>query len=219
MQFAFEEVSGPPWSDKPTAIVGAGPSLTGVNLDALRDKAHVIAVTSAMFQVPWADVGFGIDFDALSVWWKRLQTMPMDIWWGIPDSRLNRRFQDPPAPNLHFLRVMRGARLSDDPSQVCGGGTSGFAALNFAWLKQARDIVLFGFDFCSDGKGNWHVDEAVYELELSYSQPSWTVWARYFSYISERLQQAGVRVINASPVSTITAFPKVTIEEGLRLLI
>jgi len=39
------------------------------------------------------------------------------------------------------------SNLSDDPGAICSGGSSGFGAVNLAWLKRSRRMILLGFDY------------------------------------------------------------------------
>jgi hypothetical protein len=212
----FEPIAGPQWDDLPTVIVGAGPSLIGKSLEPLRGKAHVVAVTSALWDLPWADVGFGVDYDELLNWWERFKESPLPIWWVINRSRMGYKLPMGVSDNLHFMKMMSGVQLSDDPWHVCGGGTSGFGALNFAWLKGARKVILLlGFDYRSDAAGNWHYKESAYGRELHYRAELWQQWAEYFSYIAGQLEAFGVKVLNGSPASEIRCFPRVTVEEGI----
>lgn len=44
----------------------------------------------------------------------------------------------------------------------------------------------------------------------------WPQWIAPFNEALPELQTLGVQVTNGSPVSAITAFPKCTVEEGIR---
>jgi hypothetical protein len=212
----FESIAGPRWDDKPTAIIGAGPSLIGKNLDRLRGKAHIIAVTSALWDYPWADVAVGVDYPELLNWWERFATTPLPVWWALAKGKT---IPSSPHGDLHFLKLLKGVRLSDDPAWLCGGGTSGFASFNYAWLKGTRKIAAFGFDYRQDGKGNWHYNEAAYGRPLSYSETGWSIWATYFSYIAGQFSAANVEAVIASPESAVDCFPRMTVEEGIEYVL
>lgn len=204
----------PWWDDKPVAVIGSGPSLKGVDLFPIYGHCYALAVKGAIFDYPWADVGFGIDRPRFNEWAKALAKAPMPIVWGWDGgSPIDR------VPNVTYLKRMHGDRhvLETDLSQVANGGTSGYSAVNFAFLKRAREIYLFGFDFRSTGK-DWHANEAHYGAKRNMSEKSWERWAMAFKPMAQKLSQHGVTVWNASPDSAIAAFPKITIDEAIARL-
>ena len=54
----YGKIGKPFWDDKPVAVVAGGPSLVDFDFEQLRG-AHVLAVKGSMFDIPWADAGFG----------------------------------------------------------------------------------------------------------------------------------------------------------------
>ena len=89
---------------------------------------------------------------------------------------------------------------------------SGFAALNVAVLKGAKRIVLLGYDYrVSRDRHHYHDGYAQWFDPHNH----WAGWAKQFDHIAARLDVLDVRVMNASPDSAITTFPRCTIEEGL----
>jgi len=89
---------------------------------------------------------------------------------------------------------------------VCG--TSGYAALNVAFLKRATHIALLGFDMYG---GYWH--RAYNHLGGPRISEMSDVWSAAFEPAARQLENAGVIVTNYSPDSRITAFPKATLEQ------
>jgi hypothetical protein len=203
---------GPPWWDtKPTAIVGNGPSLRGFDLERLRGDFHVLAVKGAMFNIPWADAGFGLDNPRYVEWANMLHTIRYPIYWAT--NKLKFLGPGPHAPNTHFLRRIDISNLSDEPNAICSGGSSGFGAMNLAWLKRSRWMLLLGFDYDPE-KG--HADERAYLSTRSQCNAAWYTWAKNFSGMKRDIDvQGGATIINASPKSRIAAFPKMDIEAAL----
>ena len=202
---SFGKVVSPYWDDKPVAIVGGGPSLTGFDYEQLRG-AHVLAVGRAILAIPWADAGFG-----LGEMPEQLDAVPMRVYWAVPDEE-----RPPPSRNITFLHRLDGHVLSEDPGSV-SGKTSGFGAVQVAIHKRAKRIVLFGFDY--DGSnGGPHSGEgsAAYQRRRVRDIESWRTWAEHFRVFVQRLQET--MVVNACPTSNIACFQKVHVEDGVRML-
>jgi hypothetical protein len=202
------------WGRRPVAIVGGGPSLNGFDFERLRDRFTVLAVNASMFDLPWADAGFSIDRRAARIWWPRLRALAMPVYLAMPDPYLV-NFDGPPAPSMRFVRRVPGTALTSWGWQISAGGTSGFGALHLAFLKGAKRITLFGFDYGTAGPA-WHHNEQHYAFPHRQCRADWTQWAKNFERAAYVLTAHGVSVINASPGSAIEAFPRVSLEEALK---
>lgn len=202
------------WGGRPVAIIGGGPSLDGFDFRRLEGRFTILAVNGSIFDVPFADAGFTIDRRAARNWWPRLQAIATPLYFAVPDNWLV-NFAGPPTPNMSFIRRVQGTRFTRDPAMISAGGTSGFGALHFAFLKGARRITLFGFDYGSSPAGVWHHNEQHYDFRHVQVRRDWQQWARNFDDVAPVLRVAGVEVVNASPGSAITAFPKVSLKEAL----
>lgn len=177
----FGKVSKPYWDDRPVAVIGGGPSFRDFDPEMLRG-AHVLAVKSAIQTVPWADACFGVgDF---SGWRDKLEGAQARVYWVAETP-------EQPTKNVTFLKRLDGAGLSNDPSEVYSGGSSGFGAMQICIHKRAKEIVLFGFDY-----------------------DQWPKWAEQFEVFSRYFTDHGVSVLNASPTSAIRCFQKVTVGDG-----
>lgn len=208
---------GPPyWDDGiPTVIVGTSPSLSGFNFERLR-PFHVLAVKAAIFDIPFADAGFGLDWPRYLEWKERFASVPFPVYWAISEDR-DKTVEVPVlSSNIILIRRLDPIALSSNPEFINAGGTSGFAALNLALLKRATKIILLGYDYCSN-KNDWHYNEHHYEKRRSQNSPCWKVWAGYYDRIKGNLEELGINVVNASPKSWIEAFPKRTIDDALEL--
>lgn len=208
-------------------IVAYGTSLAGLDLNRLQGLGHVLAVKGALFDIPWADAGFGLDMPRLREWKDRLKDVTMPVWWAVPDE-----FDRTDYPTVRFLRRERGEILSSDPGMIHSGGSSGFGALSFAVLTHAREIVLFGFDYAPveiivarNRRGapkligmGWHSNEDNYGQKRHQWPMNWQKWSEAFSAVKPDLDRRGVHVVNASPNSLITAFEKMTHDEAIEYL-
>jgi hypothetical protein len=189
----YGKINKPFWDDKPVAVIGGGSSLIDFDFEKLRG-AHVLAVKGTIFDIPWADAVFGLDFNGCR---DKLAAVQSRIYWAVREDQPD----PPPAKNITFLKRIDGQDLSDDPGVIYSGGTSGFGALQVCIHKRAKQIVLFGFDY----DGNSSVDK------------KWEHWAAHFSIYVPYLNQHGIQVVNACPASAIRCFQKVALRDGVAI--
>lgn len=210
-------VGGPFWSDKPVAIVAGGPSLTHFDFDQLRGHCHVLAVSASMFDIPFAAAGFCLDHIGVRNWWERFKALPFEVWIGA-DGPFISGPNSKPSANMRFIQRTKLPHISESSRVINGGGTSGFGAINLAVLKGARRIFLFGYDYGTT-TGIWHHNQANYQFAPAQQEKSkWLTWADNFDLLKAPLRSRQVSIINCSPASAITAFPRTTVEEGTWLL-
>jgi SAM-dependent methyltransferase len=93
-------------------------------------------------------------------------------------------------PGMVYLQRAHFTGLAEDPEFLAMGGNSGYAAINLAVHKRAKEIHLVGYD----------MDPADGE---KYRQ-----WAPRFKTMLPQLVKRGIKVVNHSMVSSIDAFPK-----------
>jgi hypothetical protein len=202
----YGKISKPFWDDKPVAVIGGGPSLIDFDFEKLRG-AHVLAVKGSIFDIPWADAVFGLDFNGCR---DKLANVQSRIYWAVREDQIG----PPPSKNITFLKRLDGQNLSDDPGVIYSGGTSGFGALQVCLHKHAKQIVLFGFDY--DGTSS--VPNGVgQEKKRAQSAANWENWAEHFSVYSPYFNQHGIHIVNACPTSAIRCFQKVALQDGVAI--
>lgn len=221
----YGKVEAPYWDERPVAIVAGGLSLAGFDFTRLRDTAHVLAVKGSIFDLPWADAGFGIDVPRLREWMPRMRDVRMPVFWAVPPDKRRELEALDEENRVTFLERLPGEGVSKDPSKIYSGGTSGFGALQLALLKRARSVYLFGYDYTSPAmivpqhprrrstRAFRHNDEH-YGQNRQQNPRAWRNWASYYNHFFPVMGR--VKIVNASPLSAITAFPKVTLAEALR---
>lgn len=94
------------------------------------------------------------------------------------------------------------------------GGNSGFQAVNLAVQFGCRTIVLVGYDMHNRNGLHWHGEHGA-----NLNNPTAKSFARWRQAIDAQaaaLERMGVRVINASLDSALTAFPKMTLSAALK---
>lgn len=198
----YGKISKPFWDDKPVAVIGGGPSLIDFDFEKLRG-AHVLAVKGSIFDIPWADAVFGLDFNGCR---DRLANVQSRVYWAVRDDHPSPL----PSKNITFLKRLDGQGLSDDPSVIYGGGTSGFGALQVCLHKRAKQIVLFGFDY--DGASH-----APTEKRRAQNAANWSACAEHFRVFVPYLTEHRVSIFNASPMSAITCFQKVALQDAVAI--
>lgn len=195
----------PDWRGESVAIVGAGPSIKGMDLSILRDRIHVIAIKVAVDLCPWAEVCYGCD----APWWIDRKGLPkfggIKIFHGIAANQFSnmRRCE---------IELSKDNILVDEPMRIGNGGNSGFQALNLAVQFGATDIVLVGLDCHDRGGLHWYGRNTW----LNANNPMGTNfvrWLKGFDVAKKDLSKMGVNVVNASMESEIKSFPKKTLPE------
>lgn len=96
---------------------------------------------------------------------------------------------------------------------IGSGGNSGFQALNLAVQFGCRSVVLAGYDMHDRAGIHWH---GKHDGNLrNPTRTSLARWRGVFDSQAEALRRMGVTVLNASPDSALTAFPKMTFKAAL----
>lgn len=112
-----------------------------------------------------------------------------------------------------------GVKSGDNSLRWCGyrlgaGANSGFQAVNLAAVSGARRIVLTGFDLSLKDGTHWHGDHTGPEL----SNPDARMLAGSARILDEKhaeFTKKGVEVVNASRVSALKRYPRMSISEAL----
>lgn len=148
-------------------------------------------------------------------------------WWklrnGVPEFKGLKLSQDSTACrdyDVHHIsmREMCDQILVDEPGIIGsgsknGGGNSGFHALNIAVQFGARKIVLVGFDMRLDRGMHWH---GKHPRGLNNPRDTNLMpWRLALNGAAETLSRLSVEVINASEVSTLTAYPIMSLQQAL----
>ena len=208
----YGKINKPFWDDKPVAVIGGGPSLIDFDFEKLRG-AHVLAVKGTIFDIPWADACFGLDTPKYKDWRHKLANVQSRVYWAVPEDQLQET-GPPISKNITFLKRLPGQQLSDDPSVIYGGGTSGFGALQICIHKHAKQIVLFGFDYDGASSAPTGVGQ---EKRRAQNAANWAIWAEQFSVYVPYFTRHGISVVNACPASAIRCFQKVALQDGVAI--
>ncbi len=114
----------------------------------------------------------------------------------------------------HVTLTTHDDRLRTDKPGVIGwGGNSGFHAMNLAVQFGVRALILVGYDMRLDRGLHWH---GRHPRGLNNpTEGTVARWRRVVDDAAPRLAELGVTVINASPISALGAYPKMSLEEAL----
>ena len=212
------------WPGETLAILANGPSLTQEQATFCRGRARVIAVNDSYLLAPWADLHYFCD----AKWyeWHRQFESPaqalfgreraMALFHGFPGIRVTlepsavlRKYE----PSLKVLRndssppdvKPRPEGLCLEPDGVRTGRNSGYQVINLAVHTGVRRILLLGYDMGAvDGKTHWFGE---------HPRPSGagifaSTFLPMFETLVEPLEALGVEVLNCTPGSALTVFPR-----------
>lgn len=184
------------WPNDRCYILGGGPSLPVSSLECLRDK-RTIAVNNAYKVAPWADALFFGDCQ-----WLKRYGQGLDHFAGLKVTSCASWERE------RTIRVLRKELMpygiSTDPQTLRWNLSSGACAINLAYHFGVSEIVLLGFDMHKgpNGENNFHAD---------YGHPAGrNPYPRFllpFLAIKADLDRLGVRVLNATPGSSLTLWP------------
>lgn len=202
----------PDWSGQTCVIVASGPSAKDADLAQAMGRAKVIVINSSWQLAPWADVLYGCDF----AWWRVNE--------GVPKFAGLKISQDPKAvrffPGVHLVKTTRpgydspSILLTQDAGTIGHGGHGGFQAVNLAaQFGPPSKIILVGFDMRTDLGVHWHGKHTGGLNNPNARQVG--RWREAFDSIAPSLAGLGILVINASPISALTAYQKMTLQEAL----
>lgn len=212
-------VVNPLWKDKTVVLIGGGPSLTCAQVAVVMDAhavgdVRVIAVNDAYLLSPFADVLYFAD-DRWHGWHSRKEQFKKFSGQKCSITLAEYATESEATPlhddSVHVLRRGTEWGLSRNPYIIHTGRNSGMQALNIAVLAGARRVLLLGID-CkpSSEKSHWFGSHPVQEPDAVY-----VLYRMGFENAVNDLHDIGVNVVNCSPDSALTCFPKASIESLL----
>ena len=176
-------------------VIGSGPSLTGFDFDALPGGVRIGANKSAWLAK--CDILVTLDKRFHREFRSEIESFSGAKYCAVPP--------DNPIDGVTYVTHHRGDGFSDDPSAL-RGVSSGFAALNLAYLLGYTEIALLGFDYKWDGdKTHFH---GGYTKMNKDTQRMLRRWVLSYDRTVGQLANKGVTVTNfVGPIgSNITAY-------------
>lgn len=200
----------PDWSGDTAIIVGTGPSAAEVPLSIARGRARVFVVKSSWRLAPFADALYGLD----KGWW--IANLGAHKFKGLkfsPSPTICRVY-----PDIRYVRLRPFARILTAETGVIGcglrtgGGHSGFQAINLAIQFGAKRILLVGFDMTLAHGAHWKEDDRGVGKPDAGRVKS---WREAMDACAPQFKDLGIDVINCTPRSALTAYPKMALSEAL----
>ena len=190
------------WGDYPAVCIASGSSLSDDDVDHVRrmreaDKCRVVTMNNNFMKAPWADHLHFCDFQIFEwhggnpdfVNFKGVKTTCSDCV---------------PANVAGLLRMGKSGGLSDDPSCVATGGSSGYQSINIAALYGAKKIYLLGYEARHrNGRSHWFGSHPNPTDPLVFIEQQ-----KAYPLMVDDLAKAGIEVINCSTHTAIECFPK-----------
>jgi hypothetical protein len=185
-------------------IIGGGPSLKNFDFRQLAG-VRTIAINKAMLYHTQTDVLYWTDV-RFYTWYKN----EIDNYKGLKFAlKAGSQYTN----DISILKKGKAHGLETDRQTLAHGNNSGYAAINLAYHLGARRIILLGFDMASDGKdGHFHDG---YPTRAAGDKMYQDKFLPGFKQLHSELKDSGVTVLNASPYSKLTVFPKITLEQAL----
>ncbi len=114
-------------------------------------------------------------------------------------------------PSVVCWKGERRGGLSFEPNTLRIGNNSGYAAINLAVQLGYSHLILLGYDLGpTDGQTHFHEGYAQPTSDIAFRK-----MREYFQLIAGPLSRAGITVVNGSPESSLTFWPRMTPEKAL----
>ena len=214
----FDRVRTPYWDDRPLIVVGGGPSLRDYDVSDLCDRGRVVLLNDAVMFCK-GDVLFSMDSNWIIRSTFMINTFEGEEVWLVVTKHHKQREYQTKVP-VRYLKKMssRVTILSTTPDQIYCAGNAGFAILNLALLKGAREVYLLGYDMNRGIHEQWHDSEEMLGLpKRAKNLAYYARWAQRIDEVSRTFREEGVRIINCNPNSSLTCFEFNSYEEfGLK---
>ncbi len=187
-------------------IIGGGPSLRQFDFNSLKIK-KTIAINKAFYTIPFASAVYWTDSRVYG-WYKK----DIDNFKGLKYTiGRNRDYSD----DVTILRKGMKFGLEEKPDALAHGNNSGYAAINLAYHLGASKIVLLGFDMVTNEHESHFHDG--YPTRKTKNSTYETQFIPAFPHIAGALKNKKIKVYNANPRSLLDCFPKITIDQALKL--
>jgi len=195
----------PIWNGETVYIIGGGPSLKDFKWEWLLGK-KTIAINKAFYSYPQADILYWTDGRFYN-WYKD------DI-----DNFKGKKYTITPtypgiAQDINVLKRGQKLGLEKERDTLSHGNNGGYAAINLAFHLGAKRIVLLGYDMGNNGTIS-HFHEG-YPTHTTGDQIYKSQFIPAIESLGPLLKNAGIEVYNASMVSKLGVFPKITFEKAI----
>jgi hypothetical protein len=198
----------PDWTGHAVAIIASGPSAKTAAVPLLKGRTKVLAIKKNVEIAPWADAVYGCD----GPWWRDVHGLPKFTGLKLcydtqaSDQYGLRRIQIPDKQSNRLLFGVTGT--------VGAAGNSGFQALNLVVQFGASRVLLIGFDVHGRGGEHWYGRNG-WGMANNPTEDNYRRWRAAFEAAAADLADRGIEVVNASPVSDLKSFRRMSVQEAL----
>ena len=193
-------------------VEGTSPPSAYSKYMSLLQNKHTIGINVAYLLGDWIDMVFFGDKGFYLKHESKLAEFPGLIVSCHPEADKIDWIKYTPRDNS------RVKGISQDPRKVSWNGNSGSAAISVAVHAGAKRIILLGFDMKLNSHNNQHWHD-IYKRGKIETPMDWKHWQPIlerqmlgFKHIAKDAEEMGITIINASPTSEITHFPKISIK-------
>ena len=192
------------FKDETIYIIGGGPSLKNFDFSKLIGS-KTIAINKALLFHSQADVLYWTDSRFYS-WHKN----EIDNYKGLKFTiKTGGRY----TTDIKILKKGKAFGIETDPQTVAHGNNSGYAAINLAYHLGASRIILLGFDMGGNSQSTHFHDG--YPAKAAPDSMYKEKFIPGFNQLNSELKDSSISILNASPSSKLTVFPKITLEQAL----
>lgn len=188
------------------------PSVYTPYMSVLHDK-HVVGVNNAYQIGTWIDFLFFGDGS-----WHLVHQKQIARWPGVIVT-CSPKFAGIRDRDRHGIKYMAKDKshkmgISSNSSKVSWNFNSGAAAISLAVHLGAKKIFLLGFDMNASGKyTHWHGSHG----KKGVKGPPFQKHLSGFPDIARDAKRMKVQIFNVNKKSTIAVFPKIKLDEALKL--
>jgi hypothetical protein len=205
--YAGAPVWFPRWLGRCVVIAASGPSAAEADFDLIRRSgAAVVAINATYRLAPFADLLYAAD----GLFWLKDEGAR-----AFPGLKVTQSLKDARRYGLQTVKLEAQSRTMQFErfGEIGAGGNSGFQAVNLVAQTGAARIVLVGFDYSLARGVHWHGRHPP--GMNNPSEKNVARWAADMDRAAPLLASLGVDVVNASPHSSLRAFPVRPLSECL----
>lgn len=196
--------------------IGTGPSLTKEQVQAARERWPLYVCNDAFLLAPDARLLFACNWQWWDARWERVKDLPAEKWTTRKESAQKY--------GINYIAEVNEPGLSTDPGVLHHGHSSGYQLLGMAYRAGFERIILLGYDmrYAPDYDGRQREIGSGPRHFFGEYEPSLQHWPS----VSVRLgihdelvalyesvaRQGLVEVVNCTPDSALTCFPRASIE-------
>jgi hypothetical protein len=199
------------WKGETCFLIGGGPSLSGFDSEIIRGLGRVIAINNSYQLCPWCDILYFADAQWYAWHKENLEAFKGRMITGTVVPRID---------GARHVRVHPFPGLRTERDEVAGNN-SGYHAINLAYHLGVKRIILLGFDMqidASNGSTHWHAGHPDGVTPEKMAQTMRERFLPGFRNAVPQLAEAGIEVINANPGSSIDYWPRVDLDQVIKMV-